>query len=64
MLHVVKATLSLTLEDVMTVQRLLNGAWSISAIINGHLFTRTYYGYTKREAVEMFKGFLRSDFKS
>ena len=33
----------------------VNGAWVCSDIIHGHLITRTYYGYTKRQAMAMFK---------
>jgi hypothetical protein len=32
-----------------------NGAWQISALIDNYLVTRTYYGYTKREAIAQFK---------
>lgn len=39
----------------MTATKLHNGAWQISDIIGGHLVTRTYYGYTKREALRLFK---------
>lgn len=39
----------------MLIERNHNGSWCISAIIRGSLFTRTYYGYTKREAVAEFR---------
>jgi hypothetical protein len=40
----------------MTIQRLSHaGAWQICDIVDGYLFTRTYYGYTKRESVNLFK---------
>ena len=39
----------------MTVTRLHSGAYQVSAIIRGYLVTRTYYGYTKREAVRLFR---------
>lgn len=33
-----------------------SGAWSISETIkNERLFTKTYYGYTKKEAISEFK---------
>lgn len=32
-----------------------SGAWLVSAIINGRLVTRQYYGHTKREAVGLFR---------
>lgn len=45
----------------ITVARTHNGAWQCSAIVRGqftgnaHLVTRTYYGYTRPEAVEWFR---------
>ena len=39
----------------MLVEKTFQGAWSISAIINGYLVTRQYMGYTKREAMRLFK---------
>lgn len=39
----------------MTIERLHNGAWQISDIVNGYLVTRTYYFYTKRDAMRAFK---------
>lgn len=39
----------------MSTTKLHSGAWQISAIISGRLITRTYYGYTKREAVRLFR---------
>jgi len=39
----------------MTIERNSEGAYVISDIIAGYLVTRRYYGYTKREAVQLFK---------
>lgn len=40
----------------MTAERLFpSGAWRISSMIGGHLVSRVYFGYTKREAVAMFR---------
>jgi hypothetical protein len=39
----------------MTIEHNHAGAWIISDIIAGYLVTRTYYGYTKREAVALFR---------
>jgi hypothetical protein len=33
----------------------LSGAWIVSDFIGGYLVTRTYYGYTKAQALRMFK---------
>ena len=43
----------------MTATRLHNGAWRIYALVEdgsgAYLLTRSYYGYTKREAVARFR---------
>lgn len=39
----------------MLVERNINGSYSISDVIDGHLVTRTYYGYSKREAIRLFR---------
>ena len=45
-----------TLENpIMTIERTLQGAWRISALINGYLVTRQFMGYTRREAIQAFK---------
>lgn len=39
-----------------TVEKVFpSGALRVSSIVNGALMTRTYYGYTRREAVRLFK---------
>lgn len=38
----------------MIVER-INGGWSICELINNHLERRRYFGYTRREAVKLFK---------
>lgn len=39
----------------MTVERNYEGAYVISDIINGYLVTKRYYGYTKKQAVKLFR---------
>jgi hypothetical protein len=39
----------------MTIERTFQGAWRISEIVNGYLFTRQFFGYTKKEAIAAFK---------
>ena len=39
----------------MSIDRNSEGAWRISEIINGYLITKTYYSYTKREAIRQFR---------
>lgn len=38
----------------MSVTRLRNGAYEITAIVNGYLVRRIYLFYTRREAVSQF----------
>lgn len=39
----------------MLIERGRHGQWVVSDIIDGHLVSHQYYGYTKREAVREFK---------
>lgn len=39
----------------MTIERTFQGAYKISAIVNGYLVSKQYMGYTKREAIQAFK---------
>lgn len=39
----------------MIIEKLHSGAIRIYQSVNGVLVTRTYYGYTKREAVKRFR---------
>jgi hypothetical protein len=39
----------------MTIEKTYQGAWRISAIIDGYLVTKQYFGYTKKEALTLFK---------
>jgi len=32
-----------------------NGSWVISAVVDGHLESLCYYGYTKSEAIARFR---------
>lgn len=43
----------------MTAYKLHNGAWRVESIHNDHLVCRTYYGYTKREALALYRAELR-----
>ena len=45
----------------MTISKVFpSGAWQVSDIIRGYLVTRTYYGYSKREAARMFRREVQS----
>lgn len=39
----------------MNITKLHNGALEITDIINGYLVRRVYFGYSKREAIKLFK---------
>jgi len=40
----------------MTITKLFpSGAWEVYSIIGGYLVRRVYFGYTKRQALRMFK---------
>ena len=39
----------------LTIDRNPEGAWRISAVINGYLETRRFYDYTMAEAIQLFK---------
>lgn len=51
-----QSTLKVT---TMSIERTFQGAYKISAIVNGYLVTKQYMGYTKREAVQAFKEFTK-----
>ena len=40
---------------VTTERDPIRGTWKCSAIVKGHLAQMTYYGYTKREAIALFR---------
>ena len=39
----------------MTIERTFQGAYRISAVVNGYLVSKQYMGYTKKEAIQAFK---------
>jgi hypothetical protein len=44
----------------MNIERNYAGAWVIYALgEEGYLVTRSYYGYTKRESVRLFRQYMR-----
>jgi hypothetical protein len=44
----------------MTIEKNREGAWVIYALgRDGYLVTRSYYGYTKRESVRLFRLYER-----
>ena len=43
----------------MTIEKLHNGSYQISDIINDYLVEQVYYYYTKREAIKEFKQYTK-----
>lgn len=44
----------------MNIEKNREGAWVIYALgREGYLITRSYYGHTKREAVRLFRQYMR-----
>lgn len=39
----------------------VHGAWIVSAIVGGYFVERAYYGYTKKEAVRLFRKEARGE---
>jgi hypothetical protein len=44
----------------MLIERNYQGAWVISDIIGGYRVARQYYGYTKAQAVALFRDDVRA----
>ena len=43
----------------MTIERITHsGGWQATATVDGYLFIRTFYGYTKREVATLFRAEL------
>jgi len=44
------------MNNDLTVTRIAHtGAYQVSTILDGYLVTRTYYGYSKQESINLFK---------
>lgn len=39
----------------INITQTFQGAWKLSTIKNGYLFTKQYSGYTKSQALKLFK---------
>jgi hypothetical protein len=46
-------------ESELTIDRNLEGAWRITAIVGGYYVTRVFYGYTKKESVALFREYAK-----
>jgi len=45
----------------MLIERNPNGSLTFYESVNGYLFTRTFYGYTKREAARLFAAEIKKE---
>lgn len=43
-----------TQKDVTVTRNLASGSYTCSAVIDGQLVSKVYFGYTKRECVQKF----------
>ena len=44
----------------MTIEKdKITGAWKIMDVISGYLVSKVYFGYSKREAIKLFKSETR-----
>ena len=41
----------------------VNGSWIISDIVGGCYYKRAYYGYTKRDALRLFRAYVKEEAK-
>jgi hypothetical protein len=39
----------------MTIEKGKQGQWIITAIINGYLVSKQFFGYSKKDAIALFK---------
>jgi hypothetical protein len=53
-------TRRVTYADI-SARRTFQGAWELSAVIDGYWVDRQYMGYTKREALRMFHALINSE---
>jgi hypothetical protein len=43
----------------LAIRKTFQGAWAISAMVGGYRVERQYMGYTKREAIAMFRSYIK-----
>ncbi len=47
----------------MTIEKTINGYYRISTVKNDRLITRLFIGYTRKEAIEEFKEYVKEELK-
>jgi hypothetical protein len=45
----------------ISIEKTFQGAWKLSAMIKDQLIQRQYHGYTKEEALKLFKQFIKEN---
>lgn len=53
-----------TTADISIDRIVPSGAYRLTALVNGYLVSRQYMGYTKREAIHLFKDHIADVFAS
>jgi hypothetical protein len=46
-------------REKMTAYKNYTGAWIVSDIVGNRYYVQTYYGYTKREALRLFRAYVK-----
>jgi hypothetical protein len=52
---------SITKEKEMTIERQGNGSLLISDIVNGYYVKKVYYFYSKKEAIKLFREYIKKE---
>jgi len=42
----------------ISARKTFQGAWALSTVAGGYLISRQYFGYTKREAIALFRAYV------
>ena len=45
----------------ISYEKTFQGAWRLTAMVNGSFFTRQYFGYTKKEATLEFRQDIKGE---
>ena len=45
----------------ITIEKSIYGSLTLSTVINDRYYHKQYYGYTKREAIKLFKEFITNN---
>lgn len=45
----------------ISYERNYQGAWVLNALVGNRYVSRAYYGYTKKEATQLFRNYVKGD---